>query len=174
MGAINYYTSDYITLGIKPYYTTDFEEDREFMEEMQGNTDEYGTSIDDEIEQYIADSYENDASNIECKLKKHRFEYFNVSIEPGYYEGFTINIENNYSVAFNDYVEKQEAQREITDLKRFLIECAGLGMVACSPGWCTGYQDYDGTIKAIREAVREMRAEVKKTPTWAQYERETA
>ena len=35
-----------------------------------------------------------------------------------------------------------------------------------------GYSDYNGTISAIKEAVKEIREEVKQTPTWAQYERE--
>lgn len=32
MGAINYFTSDYITMGFKPYDTYDFENDPDFME----------------------------------------------------------------------------------------------------------------------------------------------
>lgn len=31
--------------------------------------------------------------------------------------------------------------------------------------------DYNGTIAAIKEAVKGMREEVKQTPTWRQYER---
>lgn len=45
------------------------------------------------------------------------------------------------------------------------------GLVQCSPGWCTGYNDYKGTIVAIKAAIKEMREEVKTIPTWAQYER---
>ena len=174
MGTVNYYTSNYITLGIKLYDRLDLEKDSEFMEEIQESAKEDDISIDDVIEQYIADLYEDDYSNIEYELKKHQFNYFHVSIEPGYYEGFTINIENNHSIAFDDYEEKREAQKEITELKQFLVDCAGLGLVACYPGWCTGYQDYKGTLAAIREAIHEMREEVKKTPTWRQYEREAA
>lgn len=47
-------------------------------------------------------------------------------------------------------------------------------MVQCSPGWCTGYNDYKGTCKAIGTAIKAMRDEVKNTPTWTQYERESA
>lgn len=174
MGTINYYTSNYITLGIEPCDSYDLEKDPKFMEEMQRRAEEYGNTIDYEIDQYIMDLYEDDITNIKIELKKHHFNYFHISIEPGYYEGFSLNIENNFCLYFNDYVEKREAQQEITELKHFLIECAGLGMEACSPGWCTGYYNYKDTLKAIREAVREMRQEVQNIPTWKQYEKETA
>ena len=57
------------------------------------------------------------------------------------------------------------------EIKQFLIDCAGLGLVQCSPGWCTGYNDYNGTIKAIKAAIKEMRDELRTIPTWAQYNR---
>lgn len=51
---------------------------------------------------------------------------------------------------------------------------ARLGLVKCSPGWCTGYSDYNGTMAAIKAAIKSMREEAKQTPTWAQYERKGA
>lgn len=44
MGAINYFTSDYITLGVRPYDRFDMENDIDFMEEVQRQIDEYGGS----------------------------------------------------------------------------------------------------------------------------------
>lgn len=35
MGAINYFTSDYITLGVHPYDRFDMENDVDFMKEMR-------------------------------------------------------------------------------------------------------------------------------------------
>lgn len=171
MGAINYFTSDYITLGLRPYDTSDFESDSEGMEELQNECDKYGGTLEDAIQDYIQSCYEADYANIETELAKHSFYYYHVVIKPGHYEGFSIDIENNFSVAFDNWEDKKDAQKEITELKQFLINCAGLGLVQCSPGWCTGYSDYSGTIAAIKEAVIEMREEVKQTPTWAQYER---
>lgn len=174
MGAINYFTSDYITLGLRPYDTSDFENDSEFMEELQNECNEYGGTLENALQDYIQSCYEDDYSNIETELAKHSFYYYHVVIKPGYYEGFTLDIESNFPVCFDGWEDKKNAQKEITELKQFLIDCAGLGLVKCSPGWCTGYSDYNGTIAAIKEAVKAMREEVKTIPTWAQYEREGA
>lgn len=171
MGAINYFTSDYITMGVKPYDYTDLTNDEEFMEEIKNMVDEYGGTIEDAINSYISDCYEADYTNIEFELKKHNFYYFHIVIKPGYYEGFTIDIESNFPIAFDGWEDKREAQKEITEIKQFLIDCAGDGLVECFPGWCTGYSNYDSTIKAINEAIKEMREEVKATPTWLQYNR---
>lgn len=154
MGAVNYFTSDYITLGLRPYDTDDF-------------TDENNNIDYDEINY----CYESDYENIKCELEKHYFYYYHVTIKPGYYEGFTLNIENNFPVALDSWEDRRDANKEITEIKQFLIACAGLGLVKCSPGWCTGYSDYNGTIQAIKAAIKEMRSELKTIPTWLQYER---
>lgn len=83
-----------------------------------------------------------------------------------------LNPENNfYPVALDGWEDRRDANKEITEIKQFLIACAGLGLVECSPGWCTGYNDYNGTIQAIKAAIKEMRSELKTIPTWLQYER---
>ena len=140
------------------------------MEEMEQNTIEYGTTIEQEINAYIEECYSCDYENISYLLeKKYSFYYFHVVIKSGYYEGFTIDIENNFGVFYSDYIEKREAQKEVTLLKQFLIECAGLGLVSCCPSWCTSYSDYAGTINAINEAIKEIREEIRNTPTWNYY-----
>lgn len=149
MGAINYCTSDYITMGIKPYPVEMNDFDREC-------------------------TYSADFENINDILSSYDFYYFHIKIKPGYYEGFTLDIENNLSIAFDGWEDKQAAQREITSLKKCLLECAGAGMVQCSPGWIPAYNDYKGTCKAIGNAIKIMREEVKNTPTWAQYARASA
>lgn len=154
MGAVNYFTSDYITMGLRPYDIDDF-------------TDENNNIDYDEINY----CYEADRKNIETELAKHNFYYYHITIKPGYYEGFTLDIENNFPVALDGYEDRRHANKEITEIKQFLIECAGLGLVKCSPGWCTGYADYNGTIKAIKEAIKEMRLELSTIPTWLQYNR---
>lgn len=174
MGAVNYFTSDYITMGIEPYSAYDFENDPDFMDALRDEVNEYGGTIDEAIVSYIQTSYEADEMNIEFILEKYSFDYFRITIKPGYYEGFTLDIENNFPDAFDGWEDKRAAQREITSLKKCLIECAGAGMVQCSPGWCTGYNDYRGTCKAIGAAVKVMRDEVNSIPTWAQYARTNA
>lgn len=161
MGAVNYFTSDYITMGV------DINAIEEFNTVYRGlNRDIPDTDFDSvriDIELLLED--------VQSVLDKYNFYYFHVTIKPGYYEGFTLDIESNFPVALDSWEDRKDAQKEITELKQFLIDCAGLGLVKCSPGWCTGYSDYKGTIKAIKAAVKEMREEIKTVPTWAQYER---
>ena len=172
MGAVNYCTSDYITLAINPYSVYDLERDRDFMDEIRAEIEEYGGTVEAAIDDYISSCYEADEENARAILEKYGFVYFHVTIKPGYYEGLSIDIENNFPVAFDFWQEKREAQKEITRIRACLEELAGVGFVECGPGWCTSYGDYNSTMAEIREAVREMREEVRATPTWAQYLRD--
>lgn len=174
MGAVNYFTSDYITIGLRPYDSWELEKDSDFMEEIRRECEECGGTIENIINDYIELCYESDYENIKTELQKHDFYYYHVAIKPGYYEGFTLDIENNFPVALDSWEDRKAANKEITEIKQFLIVCAGLGLVQCSPGWCTGYNDYNGTIEAIKTAIKEMRNELKTVPTWAQYERSIA
>lgn len=174
MGAVNYYSSDYITLGVPMYDAWDLENDPEFMAEIEEEVNEYGGTVDEAIRDYIEECYQCDYDNIEHELDKHYFRFYHIEIKPGYYEGFTLDIQSNFPVAFDGYLEKRDAQKEITEIKSFLLACADLGLVGVCPGWCTSYLDRAETIQAIKAAVQEMREEVRSTPTWLQYEREGA
>ena len=144
MGAINYRTSKYITIG---YNCNDIDDN----------------DLDNET-YFINDLYDS----IGCLLKRQHFDYFHITLDAGYYEGFYINIENNFNLYFNDYLEKRDAQKEITQIKQFLLSCVNeFGCCAVYPGWCTSYADYKTTLKEIDAAVQEMRETVKSTPTWA-------
>ena len=153
MGTINYKTSDYITLGYNlDWSLADFESWEEMDQERQLDIDDLFYQIGE-------------------LLKQEYFYYFHVSIAPGYYEGFSLYVENNFPVAFDGWEDKRAAQKEITQIKRFLLACADLGLVQVWPGWCTSYKSHAETVEAIAAAVRDMREECKDTPTWAQYER---
>lgn len=173
MGTINYGTSNYITLGSKPLSPYDLENDPDFMEELKEG---YNLTEDEDtaeaINDYINIIEEDDRENLKSILNKYNFYYFHIAIKNGYYEGFYLDIESNFSIYFEDYAEKLEAQKEITSIKAFLIECAEIGLVSVWPGWCTTYHDYKTTLKHISNAVKEMREEVRNTPTWRQYEKE--
>ena len=162
MGTINYRTSDYITLAVRPYDREDFLTDADFMRE-------YG---EEEIDRFIYMYTEDDYYNIKALLEKHEFCYYHVTLEMGYYEGFSLDIENNFSIYYDDYIEKREAQKEITEIKQFLVDCVNSGMVQCFPSWGTTYLDREESLQGINNAIKAMREEAKKTPTWAQYERE--
>ena len=66
MGAVNYGSSDYISIGL---------------------------NVSRDFEEWEIEEIEND---IETLLNEYNFYYFHVVIKPGYYEGFYIDIENNY------------------------------------------------------------------------------
>ena len=143
MGTINYKTSDYITIG---YNLNNIDYEDEFYNDI------------------ICDYYDQ----VKYTLEKQRFYYFNVKLEPGYYEGFSIDIEFNYKYCFDGWTDKRDAQKEITQIKKFLLECINdFECCAVWPGWCTTYRDYNETLKELDAAVREMRETVKITPTWA-------
>lgn len=178
MGTVNYFTSDYITMGVKPYEASDLLNDSDFMQFVKNewkidietpyeNNYELRYAIRDEINEL----YTCDFENVKTEREKYSFWYYHVTVKPGYYEGFTIDIENNFHCFYDDYSMRREANKELTQLKQFLIACAGFGLVSCSPGLCTGYKDYNGTIKDINKAIKEAREEIKRIPTWSQYNR---
>lgn len=145
MGTINYKTSDFITVGYNCNYI-DYEEYEWNIETIQ----EYF----DTIHAILTNNY--------------NFYYFNVTIEPGYYEGFYIDIEHNYNYCYDNYLEKRAALKEITQIKKFLLQCINdFECCAVYPGWCTGYADYKSTLEELDAAINEMRRTVKSTPTWA-------
>ena len=141
MGAINYYTSDYITLGVN-------------CNNIESDDDYYFLQEDFEI--------------LDDFIKEKNFYYFHIVLKPGYYEGFSIDIEFNFGYCFDCWQDKKDAQKEITRIKQFLIDCVNdFGLCAVSPGWCTAYYDYNESLKRINKAIKEMRDTVRNTPTWA-------
>ena len=145
MGAINYFTSDYITLGVN---CNNIESDDDFY--------------------FLQEDYEQ----IESILKNENFYYFNVVLKPGYYEGFSIDIKFNFAYCLDSWQDRIEARKEITSVKKFLLKCINdFGLCAVSPGWCTAYYNRKDTLKKLSEAIKEMRDTVNSTPTWGQVRR---
>lgn len=173
MGTINYMTSDYITLAIQPYDIDSIIKDPDFLEWMK-ESDYSPEEAEDLANEEIINYYDADRTNAETILDKYSFYYFHIAIKPGYYEGLSIDIENNFPVFFEDYRERLEALKELKEIQKALEELAGVGFIECGPGWCTSYGDYESTMAAIPEAIREIRDEIKSTPTYRQYNRETA
>lgn len=171
MGTINYRMSDYITLGIETISSYDIEQDAELMEDLREMAEEFGTTIQEEIDRYISDYYQDTLCAVQEELDKHAFWAYHVCLLPGYYEGCTIDIESNYGIAYESWEDKRAAQREITEIKGLLLACVDLGLVQVFPGWCTKYASREDTKRAIKAAIREMRQAVRDTPTWAQYYR---
>lgn len=101
-------------------------------------------------------------------LKKYNFEYFTVKIEPGYYDGFYVDIDFDY-IWLDDYQEKLTVLKETTQLKLFLLECCYMGLVKYSPGWCTGYYSEQETKQGIKQAIKEIKQTIKNYPTYYTY-----
>ena len=146
MGTINYCSNKYITMGLNLNYFDDL----------------------DDLEK----EYQHDFMREEIKetLEKYYFTYWTVSIEPGYYEGFYIEIKNNW-LYFDDSYERNDVLKETTQLKKFLLECLACGLSVVYPGWCTSYLDQDKSKKDILKAIREMKNDIKQKPTWGQLEK---
>lgn len=92
------------------------------------------------------------------------FENYKITIDPGYYEGFSIYIENYLPVYFYSWEEKKEAYREITTLAKCLLKCIDCGLVQCWPSWCMAYASKEYSYKGLLSAVKKMKKDVVKIP----------
>lgn len=172
MGTINYCTSDYITMGIEPTQPYDLMKDADFLQYCK---EEYPDIDPETIAEEEAERYaEDDRTNAESILANYSFYYFHIVIKSGYYEGFYIDIENNFPVFYDDYRERKEALQEVREIEKCLIDLANIGIVSCYPSWCMGYANRTQTLKDIKAACKAMRDEIRTTPTYRQYNRESA
>lgn len=155
MGTVNYKTSDVITIGLKPYDFTDFECDPDFMKEARKGCEENGCSLFDWIEGTINEYTEDDRANVESIISRYSFEFFQVSIEPGYYEGFSVYIFDDLPGEYWSAEEREQALTEAASLGDMLKELVNDACL-CEvwPGWCTTYHDTDRTLRDIRKAVK--------------------
>ena len=154
MGAVNYKTSDYITIGYN--CNTEYAQDDFWKDEEEQRAFEISFLHDE----------------LTALLEKYDFQFYHVTICPGYYEGFTIDIENNFPFALDSWTDRREMNKEVTQIKRFLLECiTEWGLVECSPGWCTGYSTEAESVQAVKAAIKVMRAEIADTLTLTQYEK---
>ena len=152
MGAINYGTSKYITIGLKPHNTDDY-----IFED--GSVDYDAMSID----------YDCDIKNVQFIMDKYNFSFFDVNIKHGYYEGFYLDINANFD--FYNWQDKKDALKEATQLKNMLIECCGVGLCEVRPGWCTAYMSYKESVNNIKAAVWHIKEDINGTETFLQEQR---
>lgn len=150
MGTINYGSNNYINMGMN---LKQFDDILNYKDRIY----EYETELD-----YIWEE-------TQALLNKYNFEYFTVKLEPGYYEGFYIDIVFDY--LWVDYYEKALILKELTQLKQFLLKCCENGLVKYSAGWCMGYYTEQETIKAIKECIRTTKETIKKYPTYRTYKK---
>ena len=145
MGTINYTTSKYITLGLKPYNIEDIRAD--YMEDYS----------DDILYEIKSDIEDDDRKEVEKELENHSFNWWKVEVIPGYYEGFSIRITDNFDLWLYAS-EKKEANKEVTEIKKLLcLLVDDFNLVSCCPFWCTTYHSPKESKQYIREAIKEMR-----------------
>lgn len=169
MGTINYKSGKFLTLGVKPYDENDFLNDPETCEELELDQLESEFEKLETVVEYINDLYQEDYTLYESIIKKYNFAHFEIGLEWGYYEGFCLPVNGVDYLYFDDSHEKKEALKEATLLKKMLLECVDYGLVRVSPGWCTGYHSREESIKAIQDAIKEIKARIQATPTSKQY-----
>ncbi len=155
MGAVNYKTSEYITLAVTPLSNV---ADRLAIE-LANDARDCNIPINEYVDDYISDCYDCDYRNANDVLSHYNFQYFNISIESGYYEGLSINIQSNFVFYCDE--DKRDAVGEVEQMLKCLNELAGVGFVACYPGWYTTYFDYEETVTMIYCAIIEMRNNVR-------------
>ena len=165
MGTVNYKTSDIFTLGLKPYEPRDFELDPDFMEEARERCEENGCSLFDWIEGTINEYTEDDRQTAEHIISRYSFEFFQVSIEPGYYEGFSVNISDDLPGEYWDADERQQALTDAANLGDMLKELVNTAcLVEVWPGWVTTYHDTDRTLQDIRKTIKGLIYDINDTP----------
>jgi hypothetical protein len=155
MGTINYKTGDVITLGF----------------DVSGNVEEdYGIEEVEMMREYI-----------EAKAEDIDHEWFKLDIDCGYYEGFYLAVNKNYSTdkelkrevaegiikqevadmwRLTDE-EKEEIKAEAEELKTELKSLISESFVVCFPSWCTGYcggieENITEIDKAIDKVISEL------------------
>lgn len=145
MGTINYGHSKIITLGVKPY---DFDDMKE--EYMDVAIDKENVT-DDDVYWYIGTIERTDFEEAEITVNDYNFEYFNVALKSGYYDGFYLDIEPNYDL----YLDEADAVcEEALKLKKLLLDLVEENFfVEVYPGWVTTYKDYKTTKRDIEYAI---------------------
>ena len=101
------------------------------------------------------------------ELNKHKFYYFDLSINPGYYDGFYLKLEeNNTKYIYQNNKEKNEVLKELTVIKNTLIKLVkNESLWGCYPGWIYNQLETVETIRQIKELIKELKNEVKTSYT---------
>lgn len=165
MGTINYKTMEYITLAIQPYDYDDIK---------KGLLEEYALTPEEITDEFIWDQtreyYSCDEENAKSIIDEFYSFYFKLDIEPGYYEGMQVIIDTDF--CFDTEEEKQDCLKDLENLKKCLIDLAGVGYVACIPFWIMTYYDYNETLKKIDEATEAMKTDIINSVSFEEEEKE--
>lgn len=155
MGTWNYRDSDVITVAdYDIIYTPSIEEIEGTMIDYECNEKEAEDILYQQHQDYTEERF-----NIVCDLFKNQgFEYYSVSVDAGYYEGFQIKISRE-QLAFDNSCQRKEMHKELTRIKsEIIVAIEEYTMRVCYPGWCIGWKDtIEDSLKALNEAIKEER-----------------
>ena len=147
MGTINYKSGNIITLGLN----LDFE-----IEDVEQLAEEWECSIED-AEYEEKQLYTEDAMNISQEIidEINVKEWVDIHIEEGYYEGFSVVVNNNY--VLDDDLEEEDKQEIIEGLeetRKGLKRLTDTYLDVCYPWWSTRFEEgREANHKAIDEAI---------------------
>ena len=150
MGTINFHTGDFITMCNEPFDPFKYTEE----------------GYEDDMEALYKD--------VKAILNRETFNdgYFKVTLDYGYYEGFSVTVDEGDYSYYDDLTEKKEAYDAVKGLQKCLEMIADVGMISCYPGWCMGYDfSYKATKRAIRKAMAKLRVYIQSVPTYRTYKR---
>lgn len=155
MGSINYRNNKLFNLGLN-YEKLENEIEKDFENEDLEN-EEIRYIIDNEIN--FCYEYCN---NI---LNNYKFNYYDIKLESGYYEGFYLSIDFNYNY-FDDFIEKKYCQKELTQVKKCFLELINAcGLVSYHAWWCDKYYSKKETLDMLNEFIKKERVRINDTLT---------
>lgn len=155
MGAWNYRTSYVITVAD---YDIHYMHSIEEIEDTMVNNECDKKSAENILYQQHQDDTEERFKSVCDLFKNQEFEYYSVSVDEGYYEGFQIAISRE-QLAFDNSYQRKEMNKELTRIKnKIIVAINEYIMRVCYPGWCIGWEDtIDKSLKALNEAIKEER-----------------
>jgi len=161
MGTINYKSGDIITLGLN----TDFEVDEDVINELMKLND----FTREDAEQYERDMYQSDAQDISQAIiddivdEIDRLGYFetwvSIKIEYGYYDGFSVVVNKNYTLDKNmlwhvEEEDKNEIIKVLEIVRTGLKRLTDNYLDVCYPWWSTRFEEgREANYKAIDDAI---------------------
>lgn len=157
MGAVNYWTSEIVTVGLKPLLMSDFDE-ADYIELAEECDCEVNYLISQEIDEQT-EWFQKSITNL-LKRYENDLWMFGIKIRPGYYEGFSIYIDTDDFPLQWEQEEKDEATKQADLLEEFLLKCIDEGLVVCHPGWCTGYEDEEESRKSVHEGIEKLKQDI--------------
>ena len=132
MGAINYGTSEFLC-------SIGYNLNNDVADHEEALNDQYWT-----------------AKEVQDYLDELSLCFYDIELKSGYYEGFYLDISDINGDYYSDEDCKNERIKELHLIGRALIHLTNYcGLVAYTSGWCTGYATTSGTIRAIKQAVKD-------------------